>query len=468
MTDGISVLIIVAFVEDIISERRMQKMKIWIGSGLVLASIFILAYMFVHTSQDIYVAEDGNDKNEGTLEHPYRTFAKASSEAKAGTTVFIRRGTYKEPLIVQHSGTKSHPVTFQAYEKEEVILDGENMDSAEGDSALVVLEDKDYINIEGLTIQNLNTHLMNETVIGVFISGSSSHITVKDNTIKGIKTWHDEGNGHGIAAYGTDAMEDINIIQNTVEDLKLGSSEAVVLNGDIEGFLIEKNTVRDSDNIGIDLIGFEGVAKDSSADYVRQGTVRNNTVHHISTAANPAYEGEYSAAAIYIDGGKDILIQKNEVYENDIGIEATSEHAGEYAEDIQITDNRISENYYTGIAIGGYDEYRGGTRRTLISQNILSQNDMKGFDGGQLLLQYNVHDNEIKGNKFTAGASRIFIANFFQENQDNYLSENIYYKEPGEEGIWIWKDEAYTSFPAFIEASGSDGTSQYISADEKE
>lgn len=444
----------------------MKKIGLLILSGCAVAGVLMVLYSFYSSNQMIYVAVDGDDQNEGTLEQPFRTIAKASSEAEAGTTVYIRGGTYEDPLVVQHSGTKHEPITFQAYEEEEVILDGENLNSADGDRALVALEDMDYINIEGLTIENVATDLMDETAMGIFISGSSSHVTVKDNTVKGIKTWHDEGNGHGIAVYGTGSMKDINIIHNTVEDLKLGTSESIVLNGDIDGFTVEENMVRYSDNIGIDLIGYEGTADDSAYDYVRNGTVQNNTVHHISSFSNPAYDGEYSAAGIYVDGGKDILIGNNELYENDIGIEATSEHAGKYAEDIQIADNYIAHNYYTGIAIGGYDEERGGTRHTLISNNTLYQNDTKELDGGQLLLQYNVHDNEIKENKFTASASRIFIANFFLENRDNDLTANIYYKEQGKEGIWIWKDEEYTSFAAFIEASGSDETSEYIYAED--
>ncbi len=445
----------------------MKKIGLFIVLGCAAGVLFAFC-THLPANQVIYVAMDGDDQNEGTLENPFRTIAKASSEAEAGTTVFIREGTYEEPLIVQHTGTKQKPITFQSYEEEEVTLDGGNMDSADGDRALVVLEDKNYINIEGLTIENVTTDLMDETVMGIFITGSSSHITVEDNTVKGIKTLHEEGNGHGIAAYGTGSMKDINIVHNLVEDLKLGASESIVLNGDIDGFTVEENMVRFSDNIGIDLIGYEGIADNPDADYVRNGKVQNNTVHHISSFANPAYGEEYNAAAIYVDGGKDILIDKNELYENDIGIEATSEHAGKYAEDIQITDNLVSHNYYTGISIGGYDEERGGTRDTLISGNTLFRNDTKELDGGQLLLQYNVYDNEIKENKFTASASRIFIANFFQENKNNLLTENIYYKEHEQEGIWIWKDEWYTSFSVFIEASGSDETSQYIYEDEEE
>ncbi|MFD1387568.1 right-handed parallel beta-helix repeat-containing protein [Oceanobacillus oncorhynchi subsp. oncorhynchi] len=446
----------------------MKRMGLFMIAACAAAGVLFAIYSLYSTNQVIYVAMDGNDQNEGTLESPFQTIAKASSEAEAGTTVYIQEGIYKEPLVVQYSGTQHQPITFQAYDGGEVILDGENLKAADGNRALVVLEDKNYIHIEGLTIKNVTTDIMDETVMGIFITGSSSHITVKDNTVKGIKTWHEEGNGHGIAVYGTDSMKDINIVHNIVEDLKLGTSESIVLNGDIDGFTVDGNRVQYSDNIGIDLIGYEGVAANPAADYVRNGAVQNNTVHHVSSFTNSAYNGEYSAAAIYVDGGKDILIKKNELYENDIGIEATSEHAGKYAEGIQIIDNLISNNHYTGIAIGGYDEERGGTRDTLITKNTLYQNDTKDLDGGQLLVQYNVHDNEIKENKFTAGPSRIFIANFFRENRDNRLIENSYYREPGKEGIWIWKDKEYHSFSAFKEASGSDEASQYIDSEEEE
>ncbi|MFD1065207.1 hypothetical protein [Oceanobacillus locisalsi] len=135
-------------------------------------------------------------------------------------------------------------------------MDGENLNGTDGKHALVVLENKNYINIEGLTIENVTTDIIDETVMEIFISGASSHITVKDNTVKGIKTEHEEGNGgHGIAVYGTGLMNDINIIHKTTEDLKLGTSESIVLNGVINGFMIDGNRVLYSDNIGIDLIG---------------------------------------------------------------------------------------------------------------------------------------------------------------------------------------------------------------------
>lgn len=142
-----------------------------------------------------------------------------------------------------------------------------------------------------------------------------------------IETHADDGNAHGIAIYGTDTVKDINVVNNTLEDLKLGLSESLVLNGNIDGFKVENNIVRRSDNIGIDLIGYEGVSHDEKMDYVRNGIVKNNIVYEISSYGNPAYGEDYSAGGIYVDGGKNITIEKNTVYKSDIGIEATSEHA---------------------------------------------------------------------------------------------------------------------------------------------
>ncbi len=257
-------------------------------------------------------------------------------------------------------------------------------------------------------------------------------------------------------------MKDINISNNTLEDLKLGASESLVLNGNIDVFKVENNIVRRSDNIGIDLIGYEGISNDKKVDFVRNGIVKNNIVYEISSYGNPAYGEDYAAGGIYVDGGKNITIEKNTVYKSDIGIEATSEHAKKYADNIKIINNIIYENFYTGISIGGYDENRGGTINSTISQNILYRNDTKGLDGGQLLLQYDTKNNVIERNVLTAGPSRIFISNYFTANQKNKLQKNVFHKEKGETGIWIWKEKEYTSFPKFQKASKSDEKSSYI------
>ncbi|RDW17474.1 hypothetical protein CWR48_13190 [Oceanobacillus arenosus] len=440
----------------------MKKIYFILLTAAIIMIFFVSKNVYDKQDQTIYVAIDGNNQNAGTKSKPFRTLGKAASEANAGTTVFIRKGNYNEKLVVKHSGTKSKPITFKAYNNEKVVLSGKELKDVEGDTSLVTINNKNYVTISGLIIQDLSTDLTDETVIGIYVTGESNHITLENNNVQRIETHADDGNGHGIAIYGTGTMKDINISNNILEDLKLGSSESLVLNGNIDGFKVENNIVRRSDNIGIDLIGYEGISNDKKVDYVRNGIVKNNQVYEISSYGNPAYGEDYSAGGIYVDGGKNITIEKNTIYKSDIGIEATSEHDYKYADNIKIINNSIYDNYYTGISIGGYDEDRGGTINSTISQNILYRNDTKGLGGGQLLLQHDTKNNLIERNMLTAGPSRIFISNYFTTNQENKLQRNVFHKEKGEKGIWIWKAEEYTSFAKFKNASQSDEKSGYL------
>ncbi len=71
-----------------------------------------------------YVAPAGNNANPGTLAAPFQTIQKAATLAHPGDTVFIRAGTYHETVTPRYSGTASSPITFTAYNGENVIVDG--------------------------------------------------------------------------------------------------------------------------------------------------------------------------------------------------------------------------------------------------------------------------------------------------------------------------------------------------------
>lgn len=396
-------------------------MRKWyfILSACILVSV-IIAFAYDKTgakeaepANSLYVSPDGNDQNEGTKEKPFRTLKQAAKKAVPGTTVMIREGTYHETLDVRESGSAEKPITFQNYENEKVVISGESIQDAEYETPLIQIHNQQYITISGLTIQDLSVSSEEATAMGIYVSGSSSHITIKNNHVRDIKTTADDGNAHGIAVYGSGSMKDIKIEDNTVEKLTLGASEAVVLNGNIDGFTVRGNVVRDNNNIGIDLIGYEGTAAQN--DFVRNGIVENNTVYDNSTYGNPAYGDDYSAGGIYVDGGQSIDIKENTVYGNDIGIEATSEHKGKYADDIQITDNKVYENAYTGISIGGYDQKRGGTSHSVIAHNIIYRNDTKGLDGGQLLLQYDTKTIQSKKHHNSKRFANIYRKRFYEK-----------------------------------------------------
>jgi len=63
-----------------------------------------------------------SDANSGTAEYPFATLTKACQIAKAGDTVIVHGGTYREVLKPLNDGTASAPITFKAAEGETVTV----------------------------------------------------------------------------------------------------------------------------------------------------------------------------------------------------------------------------------------------------------------------------------------------------------------------------------------------------------
>ena len=69
--------------------------------------------------------------------------------------------------------------------------------------------------------------------------------------------------------------------------LKTGSSESLVVNGNVTNSRITNNIVHDNNNIGIDVIGFERTAPDPAVDQARDGVVSGNLVYNITLTWQP-------------------------------------------------------------------------------------------------------------------------------------------------------------------------------------
>ncbi len=72
--------------------------------------------------KEIYVAKNGSDGNPGTLEAPYLSIVKASTQAFPGDVIYIREGVYEETLQPTRSGNAGNPITYTAYEGEKVVV----------------------------------------------------------------------------------------------------------------------------------------------------------------------------------------------------------------------------------------------------------------------------------------------------------------------------------------------------------
>ena len=91
-----------------------------------------------------YVSKQGNDNNDGSKEHPWKTIQKAVNSAQAGETVYVKEGTYEEGVIITTSGTADKRITFSNFEEDNVKLIAE---SCHG-----FYVEAEYITIKGFNI----------------------------------------------------------------------------------------------------------------------------------------------------------------------------------------------------------------------------------------------------------------------------------------------------------------------------
>jgi NPCBM/NEW2 domain/Right handed beta helix region len=375
----------------------------------------------------------------------------------------VRGGTYPQRVDIHVSGEPERPITFEPAPGETVVLDGSSLEVPDEQSAMISIDSQHDVVVRGFDITGYATAASGRVPIGILVTGASDHIRLEGNVIHDMGTTFQGrtgGDAHGIGVFGTTddhPIDDVEIVDNELFDLTLGSSEALVVNGNVTNFLVEGNRVHDTNNIGIDAIGFEGTASDPTVDQARDGIIRGNTVWNVDSYGNPAYGRDRSADGIYVDGGRDLLIENNVVHDVNIGLEIASEHGGRSARNVTARNNVIYNATAIGIAIGGYDRRRGSTDDCVIVNNTVSNTD-----GVELLVQFDTSGNVIENNVIVAGPKHDFVENAYQENVGNVLDHNLYFSVDGSSrGTWTWKTRAYADFDTWAATSGNDRHSTF-------
>lgn len=417
----------------------------------------------IPASAGLYVSAGGDDANDGSEAAPLRHIQFALDRARPGDTVYVMDGVYNERVAFNTSGSAGGGyITLQNYPGAAPVLDGTGL-PLEGRPGMVVIENMAYIKLSGFEIRNLKAGgAPNIFPAGIWVRGTGDHIEIRNNVVHHIENSCAECGAHGIAVYGSESasIHDIILDGNEVRDNKLGWSESLVLNGNVEKFTVSNNRIHDNDNIGIDLIGFEGTAPDPAVDRARDGVVAGNLVYNIDSFGNPAYGEERSSNGIYVDGGTNIVIERNIVHHTNIGIELASEHGGKNTSFIIVRSNFVYRNTQVGIAFGGYDEQRGSTEHCAIVNNTLYYNATQGDWGAELYIQFDTRNNTVWNNILYAGEARLFLESWSAVMTGNRVDHNLFFAlGGGTGGSWIWKGETYDTFAAYQKASGNDANS---------
>jgi len=442
------------------------------------------------TGTTFLVATTGSDANPGTAVKPWRTIQHAVASVPAGSTILVRAGTYRELVTISRSGSaRAGFITLAAFPGTRPVIDGSGLGIPNDENGLVTIANASFVRVRGFELRNYVSTDVNIEPIGIYVYGGGSHIEILNNHIHNITTKETNacainatascGNALGILIYGNAAapspkaapppLENVIIDGNELDSLATGSSESLTLSGNVQDFQVTNNLIHNNDNIGIDAAGYEGVSA-AAYDRARHGWIAGNTVHDITSKANRAYlgtDGTYSLGAdgIYVDGGENVVIERNLVHHTDIGIEAASEHKGEVSSAVTIRSNIVHDSYIVGLSIGGYDSGRGGTTGCVIVNNTLFVNDSTRSGLGEFQIQYHASANEFVNNIADANVQGLLVNGFVaQTASPASLGHNLYFSPLGSANSqWVWNGVSYTGLAAYQKGSRTDAGSSFAS-----
>ncbi len=422
-----------------------------------MKEIGIFVFLWIHTmlghSQNTYyVSITGSNSNNGTsIDQAWATIQKAMNEATSGSTVLIRGGIYSEKVEVNVTGMPNEPIVFKNYQNEHPILDGTGLTNLD---AMIGIFDQSYITIQGLEIRN-NIQL---DATGIIISGNCDWISILDNNIHDIHFSSNPGdipnensNSQPLIVYGTnggDPITNLLIEGNTIHDSRTGFSEGLAVNGNVDGFEVLDNQVYNISNIGIDIIGHEGEAPQN--DQARNGLIAGN---HVYQCKSPYA----TAAGIYVDGGKDLIIERNKISHCQWGIEIGCENIGKTTSNVIARSNWIFKNDDAGIVMGGFD-FPGGSGKVIncqFSNNSCYGNDHDPGDvTGEMNISYTENCEIINNIFFINNSSGLALYIDDVGSQNLTLNYNLYYNNSA--STFDINGSIYNSFAAYQAGSNQD------------
>lgn len=434
---------------------------------------------------DYYVSTIGSDSNNGTSTNDaWLTIDHAVDNVSAGSTIHVAPGTYVGRVSFDRSGSLDSPIILDGDGTSGAVISGSGLTVASGWDPLVDINGKSYITIKDMRITDFTSSSNNCSPVGLFIrntatNSQSTNITIDNVQFDTIQQTYWNGNNnnqggsvgndaHALAVYGTQGtgydINNITIKNSTFFDNLTGSSEVLVINGNVDNWDVIENTIYNNNNIAIDIIGHEGKAP--SSDQARNGGIYGNTVYNISTNRTPGYEnkaytssvetGGYDlcAGAIYIDGGTNVIVEGNYTYSSDIGIEIASEWPGKVTDYITVRSNFVYNNGQCGIAIGGYDSGRGNAKYIKVLNNTMYKNGTFEWDMGELCVQFYVSNSVFKNNimfaKTQSDGTAFFITSAGGTPTSSNVDYNLYYSnESPSIKTWQWGPTTKTSLSSW-------------------
>lgn len=443
-----------------------KKQRKYQGMRFSILHILLVLIFFSGTSSafaaNYYVAKNGNNSGPGTEAQPWLTVQHAANQVAAGDTVHVKAGTYHERVVLKRSGSAAGGyITFKNFSGDKPILDG----SSFGSGNMVYGINVSYMKFQGFHIKNYKGG-------GIYLGGEASHLEIRNNELSN-QTFTQPGNGHAIwvNAYHypagwpnviftkiTDLIIDNNYIHDVQTGFDNGFDEALTISYDISRFQITNNLLERVSYIGIDCIG-KGPSWLSAIPhgnvFPHEGIIAHNVVR------DSGHDG--ADTGIYLDGAKNIVIEKNQVYNmTGHGIVTSTEAPTFTTENIIVRYNELwnnMRNLSPGSTYHGMSESIRAVHNVLYSNKPNSRNIalMKGDD---VIVKNNISHN-ITGNfhvEHYFGAESYPFINF-----NNHYPSNVFFQYKGAyyNSFHLWQAAGFgpnsiNSDPRFVSLANKD------------
>jgi hypothetical protein len=172
------------------------------------STVIVPVVPVVPTGPAYYVATTGLDTNPGSLSLPFQTVQKGMSMLSAGTTLYLRGGTYHETVIESAVGTAAAPITITSYALETAIIDGTGLSPAHNGPYQNVDIQGSYVTFENITVANSDTRGMTVEPNAHFCT--INNVIVHDTWSAGIWLNGDNGTIENSVVYNTNMSNSVN------------------------------------------------------------------------------------------------------------------------------------------------------------------------------------------------------------------------------------------------------------------
>ncbi|ARV14856.1 T9SS type A sorting domain-containing protein [Polaribacter sp. SA4-12] len=404
-----------------------------------LSLVYFLFFNSITAQNILHVATIGSDSSgNGSESNPYKTLQKAEQKVKAGDTVYVHTGTYRNSdfndgdiwggenlLKITANGTATNYITFKPFPGDVVILE---FDATYG----VLIKDSSYLIFEGFDIKGISDNITQteaDDAWGLYIDKNDGQVYNLEDEI-GISYPNPSPYKRG---------DDIPKISKNLTKPSYFSGKGIVANNS-HHIIIRNNIVRETPGSGI---------RSNGSDYV---TIANNEVYNC-TFYTTAGSGAVTVAEAKVIPENDlfegvkIILEKNYIHhnENRMVSYASSKDFLHFVIDegtglfltrnltynhgyIQISNNISSYNGASGIVVHF-------TERVIVEHNTVFKNGTTNDSSAGGIGINNTDKLTIRNNISYAEPNHWAIGTLANPNTSLTVANNLVYNEDGSESI---------------------------------